>query len=86
MYNFFKILYPLLNHNNTETSADQNSVDQNSVDSQFSIHMVNPYSNALAFVTRPLIVLHQQFATVYPCDVTFHWMTCGFMRFATLQI
>ena len=54
------------------------------------------YSNALAFVTRHLIGYRQKFATVYPAIycrklfnvinyVTFRWMTCGFMRLATLE-
>ena len=52
-------------------------------------------SGALAFVTR-LLIGRQTFATVYPAIycrkqfdvinyVTFRWMTCGIMLFATLQ-
>ena len=54
------------------------------------------HSNAVGFVTLVLIGQRQKFATVYPtiyCRkqfdvinfVTFHKMTCGIMRLATLQ-
>ena len=55
------------------------------------------YSNALAFVTKLLIGLRQQFATVYTAIycrepfgvinyVTFRWMTRGIMRLTTLNL
>ena len=47
------------------------------------------HSNALAFVTQPPFGQRQAFVTVQfeiIHGVTYPWMTCGFMRLATLQV